>query len=92
MDRTVTLKRLLGLDPTPTGIGSHDRTVHECTVCGTEFDTSETICPQCESQIYRNKARTPHALFNLLFVVIIAGFAIAYNIVVGEYPKEGPAA
>lgn len=86
------LKRLFGSNPTPVGIGSHERTVHECTVCGTEFDTSDTTCPQCESQIYRNKTSTPHALFNLLFVVVIAGFAIVYNILAGEYPKEGPAA
>ncbi|RRJ31491.1 hypothetical protein [Halocatena pleomorpha] len=92
MDRTITLKRLFGLDPTPVGIGSHERTVHECTVCRTEFDTAETICPECESQLFRRKTTTPNARFNLLFVMVLAGFAIVYNIITGEYPREGPAA
>ncbi|UPM45161.1 hypothetical protein [Halocatena salina] len=92
MDRTITLKRLVGLDPTPVGIGSHKRTVHECTVCKTEFDTSGTICPQCESQLFRRKQITPNARFNLLFVLVMAGFAIVSNIITEEYPKEGPAA
>lgn len=92
MKRTITLKKLVGLDPTPTGIGSQQRTVHECTFCETEFDTSETICPECGSQTFRNKTTTPNAELNLLFVLVVTGFAIAYNILTGEYPKEGPAA
>lgn len=92
MDRTVTLKRLIGLDPTPSGIGSHERTVHECTVCGTEFDTADTTCQQCDGQLFRDRTTTPNATFNLLFVLVTTGFAIAYNILTGQYPKEGPAA
>jgi DNA-directed RNA polymerase subunit RPC12/RpoP len=88
MERTVKLKRLLGLDPSPTGIGSTERTVHVCRVCGTEFDTTDAICPECDSQIFREKTTTPNARFNLLFVLVMAGFAIAYNILTGEYPKE----
>lgn len=92
MKRTVRLKKLVGLDPTPTGIGSTQRTVHECTFCETEFDTSETTCPECGSGTVRNKETTPNAKFNLLFVLVVTGFAIAYNILTGNYPKEGPAA
>lgn len=92
MDRTVTLKKLVGLDPTTTGIGSHQRTAHECTVCGTTFDTADTTCPQCGSGTFRNKETTPRATFNLLFVVVVTGFAIAYNVLTGNFPREGPAA
>jgi DNA-directed RNA polymerase subunit RPC12/RpoP len=92
MKRTVMVKRLFGINAGPTGIASNKRTVHECTVCGTEFDTSDAICPQCSSEIFRSKTTTPNALFNLLIVFGITGFAIAYNILTGQYPKEGPAA
>lgn len=92
MERTVTLKMLVGLDPTTTGIGSHQRTVHACTYCRTEFDTSNTTCPECGSQTVRSKTTTPNATFNLLFVLVVTGFTIAYNILTGEYPREGPAA
>lgn len=88
MERTVKLKELVGLEPVPTGIGSHHRTTHECTVCGTAFDTSRSLCPQCDSQLFREKTTTPNATFNLLFVVVVAGFAIAYNVLTGQYPKE----
>lgn len=88
MERTVALKRLVGLDPTPTGIGSHQRTVHECTVCGAAFDTATTTCPACSSQLFRERTTTPRATFNLLFVIVLTGFAIAYNVLTGEYPKE----
>ena len=85
-------KRLVGLDPTPTGIGSHQRTVNECTVCGTEFDVERSTCPNCESQLLRRKTTTPRARFNLAFAVVTAGLATAYNLVTGKYPKEGPGA
>lgn len=92
MERTIALKKLVGLTPTPTGIGSRQRTVHECTVCRTEFDTEETTCPQCGSHTFRNKEMTPNATFNLLFVLTVTGFAIVYNILTGRYPKGGPGA
>ncbi|HET7323497.1 MAG TPA: hypothetical protein VFJ06_04125 [Halococcus sp.] len=92
MERTVKLKQLVGLDPTPTGIGSTQRTTHECTVCGTEFHTSRRICPQCNSQLFRDKTTTQNAKFNLLFVIVLTGFAMAYNILTGNYPRRGPAA
>ncbi|PSP88312.1 hypothetical protein BRC90_07830 [Halobacteriales archaeon QS_4_69_34] len=92
MERTIALKRLVGLDPTTTGSGSHQRTSHECTVCRTEFDTAATTCPQCGSHLARERTITPHARFNLLFMVVVAGFAVAYNVLTGQYPKEGPAA
>lgn len=91
MERTVKLKKLVGLDPTPTGIGSEKRTVHECRSCGTEFDTAATTCPRCDSQLFRDKTTTPDATVNLLFVLTMTGFAIAYNVLSGNYPKEGPA-
>ena len=92
MRRTIALKRLVGLDPTPTGIGSHQRTVHECTACGTEFDAAATTCGECDSQLFRERTTTPRARFNLAFVIVVTGFAIAHNLLVGEYPKEGPGA
>lgn len=92
MKRTVMVKRLFSINAGPTGIASDKRTVHECTVCETEFDTSETSCPQCGSETFRSKTTTPNALFNLLLVFGMTGFAIAYNILTGQYPKEGPAA
>ena len=92
MERTVILKKLVGLDPTPTGIGSHQRTAHECTVCETVFDTSATTCPECGSGTVRSKETTPRATFNLLFVIVLTGFAITYNLLTGNSPREGPAA
>jgi predicted RNA-binding Zn-ribbon protein involved in translation (DUF1610 family) len=92
MKRTVLVKQMLGISAGPTGIASDKRTVHECTVCETEFDTSDTICPQCGSETFRSKTTTPNALFNLLLVCTMTGFAIAYNILTGQYPKERPAA
>ena len=91
MERTVTLKKLLGINAGSTGIDSKKRTVHECRICRTEFDTADTTCPRCGSQIFRDKTTTPNATFNLLFVLVITGFAIAYNILSGNYPKEGQA-
>lgn len=88
MERTMTLKRLFGLDLTPIGIGSDEQDSHECTVCGTEFGSSDTICPQCGSQFFRRKTTTPNARFNLLFVIVMAGFAIISNIVTGEYRSD----
>ena len=88
MKGTVRLKRLVGLDPTPTGVGSHQRTDHECTVCGTTFDTARTSCPDCGSDLFRTKTTTLNALFNLLFAVTMAGLGIVYNVLTGEYPKE----
>jgi uncharacterized paraquat-inducible protein A len=92
MERTIALKKLVGLDPIPTGIGSRQRIAHECTVCRTEFDTEETTCPQCGSHMFRTKETTPNATFNLLFVLVVTGFAIGYNIATGNYPKRGPGA
>jgi uncharacterized paraquat-inducible protein A len=92
MERTVLVKRLFGISAGPTGIDSEKRTVHECRVCNTEFDTSASTCPECDSQLFRTKTTTPNAEFNLLLVFVITGFAIAYNILTGQYPKEGPAA
>ncbi|RJT03317.1 hypothetical protein [Halococcus sp. IIIV-5B] len=92
MSWTVKAKRLVGLDPTPTGIGSHQRTVHECTVCGTEFDVEGSTCPNCGSHLLREKTTTPRAGFNLAFAVVTAGLAVAYNVLTGNYPKEGPGA
>lgn len=92
MKRTILVKWLFGINAGPTGLDSTKRTVHECTVCGTEFDTSDTVCPQCDSGTFRTKTRTQNALFNLLLVFGMTGFAIAYNILTGQYPKEGPAA
>jgi DNA-directed RNA polymerase subunit RPC12/RpoP len=92
MERTVALKKLLSINAGPTGIGSTQRTVHECTVCGTEFTTADSTCPQCNSQLFREKTTTPNAEFNLLFVIVLTGFAMAYNILSGQYPKGGPAA
>ena len=88
MKRTVALKRLVGLDPTPTGIGSRQRTVHECTFCSAEFDTAATTCPECDSQLFHERTTAPRARFNLAFVIVVTGFAIAYNVLTGEYPKE----
>lgn len=92
MEWTMTLKHIFGLDPTPVGIGSDEQASHECTVCGTGFDSSDTICPQCGSQFFRRKTTTPNARFNLLFVIVTAGFAIIFNIVTGEYHRDGPVA
>lgn len=92
MKYTVLVKRLFGISDGPTGIDSHKRTVHECRICDTEFSTSASTCPECDSKIFRTKTTTPDAAFNLLFVIVITGFAIAYNILTGQYPKEGPAA
>lgn len=92
MRRTVLFKRLFGIDPGPTGIDSEKRTVHECRICNTEFDTSASMCPECDSQLFREKTTTQNAEFNLLFVIVMTGFAIAYNILTGQYPKGGPAA
>lgn len=92
MERTVALKELFGINAGPTGIDADKRTVNECTVCGTEFPNSDSPCPQCDSQLFREKTTTPNAEFNLLFVIVLTGFAMAYNILTGQYPKEGPAA
>lgn len=92
MKHTVQAKRLFGISTGPTGIDSDKRTVHECTVCGTEFHTSDSTCPQCDSQLFRERTTTQNAEFDLLFVIVLTGFAIAYNILTGQYPKEGPAA
>jgi|GEM_PF-4230516 len=88
MKWTIRAKRLVGLDPVPVGVGSHQRIDHECTVCGTTFEVGRTACPECGSDTFRTKTTTPNALFNLFFAVMMAGFGIAYNILTGEYPKE----
>ena len=87
MKWTVRAKRLVGLDPVSVGAGSHQRTDNECTVCGTTFETGDTTCPECGSEVFRTKTTTPNATFTLLFVVTMAGFGIAYNILTGQYPK-----
>lgn len=92
MERTITLEKLFGINAGSTGIDADKRTVNECTVCGTEFDTSGSACPQCNSQLFREKTTTQNAEFTLLFVIVLTGFAMAYNILTGQYPKEGPAA
>ncbi|WP_328766190.1 hypothetical protein [Haloarcula nitratireducens] len=85
------LDTLFGRDD-DTGIGHDERTDRECSVCGTTFDTARTTCPACDSQIYRTRTRTPNARFNLLFVMALAGLEATYNVVTGQYPKEGPGA
>ncbi|WP_135305941.1 hypothetical protein [Haloarcula amylovorans] len=84
------LDKLFGQNDT--GIGHDERTDHECSVCGTAFDTTHTTCPACDSQIYRTKTTTPNARLNLLVMMTLAGLEAAYNVVTGEYPKEGPGA
>lgn len=88
MERTVILKKLVGLDPTITGIGSYQRTVHECTFCETKFDTSETVCPECGGQTFRSKTTTSNAEFNLLFILVTTGFVITFNVLKEMYSKE----
>ncbi len=89
MKRTATVKRLLGIGDGIVGVENdrqHD--VHECTVCGEQFDTMELTCPACDSHLFRTKTVIPNTLLTLLIVATLAGLAVAYNIITGDVPKE----
>lgn len=64
----------------------------ECTVCESRFDTDRSTCPACGSELYRQTETAPNALVVMLFVMGIAGLESVYNVLTGQYPKEGPGA
>ncbi len=88
MKRTYAVKRLLGIDNGLVGVESdrqHD--VHECTVCGEQFDTLELTCPACGSHLFRTKTVIPDVLFTLFVIVVLAGLGAGYNVIKGDVPK-----
>ena len=89
MNPTVPLKRLLGLGSKATGIERREETVHECTVCATRFDTEESRCPACGSQLRREKTLRPDARRNLLVAFCLAAVGVVYTFLSGKYPREG---
>ena len=92
MERTHRAKRLLGLDAGgPVGVRSdREHDAHDCTVCDTRFDADETTCPSCGSRIFRTKTVVPNAALNLLFVLVLSGFGVLYNLLAGQIPKDAP--
>ena len=91
MKQSQRVKRLFGIDDGLVGVHSrrqHD--VHECTVCGTQFDLDGGTCPSCGGRIYRVRTVIPNALFNLLLVLALSGAGVAYNVLTGDVPKTSP--
>lgn len=72
------------------GTGLAQRTDRECTVCGTTFGTDRSICPHCGSQLFRTRETTPGAKYDLLVVMVLAGFEVAANVLTGSSPEYEP--
>jgi DNA-directed RNA polymerase subunit RPC12/RpoP len=88
MNRSYTVKRLLGIDNDLVGVqNNREHDVHECTVCGARFETMSITCPECESNLFRTKTVVPNALFTLLVIMTLAGLGVAYNVLTGDVPK-----
>lgn len=89
MNPTVPLKRPFGLGSKAAGIEGREATVRECTLCATRFDTAESRCPACGSQLHREKTLRPDARRNLLIAFFLAGVGVVYTLLSGRYPREG---
>lgn len=85
------LEFVFGLKASDWDVGRREQVSHQCTNCGTKFDTGSSTCPQCGSQIYRTKTDYPYARLTFVVVMGLAGLQMVRNVLTGNYPKEGPA-